>query len=208
MLGDYLETVREIERRMQKMEAQGHVAASTLPDAPVGMPERLRQQLNLMFDLIALAYQANMTRVVTFMMARGSQQAHLQPHRRVRRVPSAVASPERPGEDGEAGRRSRRYHTQVFAKFLDKLAAMPDGDGSLLDHSILLYGSNMSNSNTHNDDPLPSAVLGGGCGKIKGGQHLNYPQDTPLANLLLTLLERAGVPVEKLGNSTGIFSEV
>ena len=103
---------------------------------------------------------------------------------------------------GEAGRRFRRITRQAFAKFLTKLAAMPDGDGSVLDHSILLYGSNMSNSNAHDEFPLPTLVVGGGCGKLKGGQHLKYPEDTPLANLLLTLLERAGVPVEKLGNST------
>ena len=96
----------------------------------------------------------------------------------------------------------------MFAKFLKKLAEMPDGDGTMLDHSIILYGSNMSNSNAHNQFPLPTLVVGGGCGKIKGDQHLRYPDHTPLANLLLTLLDRAGVPVEKLGDSTGEFTEV
>ena len=91
---------------------------------------------------------------------------------------------------------------------LGKLAAMPVGDGSMLDHSILLYGSNMSNSNAHDEFPLPALVVGGGCGRIKGGQHLRYPDRTPLANLLLTLLDRAGIPEEKLGNSTSVFSEV
>jgi hypothetical protein len=100
------------------------------------------------------------------------------------------------------------FHTQMFAGFLDRLAATPDGDGSLLDHSIILFGSNMSNSDRHNNDPLPSAVFGKGCGRIKGGQHLKYPQNTPHANLLLTLLDRAGVPVEKIGDSTGTFAEV
>jgi hypothetical protein len=100
------------------------------------------------------------------------------------------------------------YHSDVLARFAKKLAATPDGDGSLLDHSIVLFGSNMSNSNKHDHDPLPSAVLGRGYGRIKGGQHLKYPQDTPLANLLLTLLNRAGIPGEKLGDSTGLLSEV
>jgi hypothetical protein len=104
--------------------------------------------------------------------------------------------------------RIQNYHTQVFAKFIDKLAKMEDGDGSMLDHSIILYGSNMSNSDLHNNDPLPNAILGGGYGRIKGGQHLKYPQDTPLANLLLTLLNRADVPIESLGNSTGQFAEI
>jgi hypothetical protein len=100
------------------------------------------------------------------------------------------------------------YHSQVFAKFLTKLAATPDGDGSLLDHSILLYGSNMSNSNAHDEYPLPTIVVGGGAGKLKGNQHVKYPEKTPLANLLQTLLDRAGVPVEKFGDSTGLMSEV
>jgi hypothetical protein len=97
---------------------------------------------------------------------------------------------------------------KVFTGFLDRLAATPDGDGTLLDHSIILFGSNMSNSDKHNNDPLPSAVFGRAYGRIKGGQHLKYPQNTPHANLLLTLLDRAGVPVEKIGDSTGTFAEV
>ena len=99
-------------------------------------------------------------------------------------------------------------HSVAFAKFLTKLSKMPDGDGSVLDHSILLYGSNMSNSNAHDEYPLPTIVVGGGAGKIRGHQHLRYPEKTPLANLLRTLLDRAGVPVEKFGDSTGVFSEV
>jgi hypothetical protein len=103
----------------------------------------------------------------------------------------------------------QRYHTQVFADFMTKLAAIPDGDGgSILDNSIFLYGSNMSNSNQHNQFPLPTLVLGGGAGAIKGQQHLVYPDRTPLANLLFTLLLRAGVPVDKVGDSTGELAEV
>jgi hypothetical protein len=100
------------------------------------------------------------------------------------------------------------YHTQVFAKFLDKLAKMPDGDGSVLDHAILLYGSNMSNSNAHDLFPLPTLVVGGANGKIKGGQHLRYPDRTPLANLHLTLLTRAGIPIDKIGDSQHVFEEM
>ena len=104
--------------------------------------------------------------------------------------------------------RIQNYHTQVFAKFIDKLKKTPDGDGSLLDHSIILYGSNMSNSDLHNNDPLPNAILGKGYGKIKGGQHLKFEQDTPHANLLLTLLNKGGVPTDSLGNSTGLFAQI
>jgi hypothetical protein len=102
----------------------------------------------------------------------------------------------------------QNWHTQRFARFAKKLAETPDGDGTLLDHSIILYGSNMSNSDLHNNDPLPNLILGKGYGRIKGGQHLKYPQDTPHANLLLTLLERAGVPATTLGNSSGTFAEI
>ena len=102
----------------------------------------------------------------------------------------------------------QNFHTKVFTGFLDRLAATPDGENSLLHNSIVLFGSNMSNSDRHNNDPLPSAVFGHGGGTIKGGQHLKYPQNTPHANLLLTLLERARVPVEKVGDSTGTFAEV
>ena len=101
------------------------------------------------------------------------------------------------------------YHARIFSRFLDRLSNTPDGDGSLLDHSILLFGSNMSDSNAHNANPLPSALFGGGYGRIKGGQHLSYAADTPHANLILTILERAGIPgIESLGNSTGLLAEV
>ncbi len=163
--------------------------------------------LKLQFDMIALAYQANLTRVATFMMAREvsmrtynnlgvSDAFHPLSHHQ-----------ENPAKI-EKLVKVQNFHTKVFTGFLDKLAATPDGDGSLLDHSIILFGSNMSNSDKHNNDPLPSAVFGGAYGKIKGGQHLHYPQNTPHANLLLTLLDRAGVSVEKVGDSTGTFAEV
>jgi hypothetical protein len=104
--------------------------------------------------------------------------------------------------------RVQAYNTEQFAKFVKKLAETPDGDGSLLDHAILLYGSNMSNSNAHDHFPLPSAILGGGCGKLKGGRHLRYPEETPVANLMMTALLRAGVPIETLGDSTGELAEI
>jgi len=100
------------------------------------------------------------------------------------------------------------YHAKIFARFLDRLSNTPDGDGSILDHSILLFGSNMSDSNAHNANPLPSSIFGNAYGRIKGGQHLVYDQDTPHANLILTLLDRAGIAVDSLGDSTGILAEV
>jgi hypothetical protein len=203
-LGDYLESVREIERRVQKMEAQD-LSSLDLPEVPVGTT--FDQRLNLMFDMIALAYQANLTRVFTFMMAgEGSNVTYN--HIGVSDAFHPLSHHQNDKARKERLVRIQTYHSQAFAKFLTKLAAMPDGDGSVLDHSMLLYGSNMSNSNAHDEFPLPTIVVGGGAGRIKGGQHLKYPDRTPLANLLMTLLDRAGVPVEKVGNSTQVFSEV
>jgi Protein of unknown function (DUF1552) len=203
-LGDYLESVREIERRVQKMDAQD-LTSLDLPDVPVG--PNFDQRLNLMFDMIALAYQANLTRVFTYMMAgEGSNVTYN--HIGVSDAFHPLSHHQNDKAKKDRLIKIQTYHTEVFAKFLDKLSKMPDGDGSVLDHSILLYGSNMSNSNAHDEYPLPTIVVGSGAGKVKGNQHLRYPEKTPLANLLQTLLERAGVPVEKFGDSTGIFSEV
>jgi hypothetical protein len=205
MLSDYLESVREIERRIQKMEARdlSHVA---IPDAPAPVALPFDQHINLLFDLVALAYQANMTRVFTFMMAAevsGQTYNHIG-------VPDAFHPlSHHNNEQAKMDRLAKvqTYHTQVFAKFLDKLAKMPDGDGTMLDHSLLLYGSNMSNSNAHNHYPLPISIVGG-WKTMKGGQHLVLPEHTPLANVLLTMLDRAGIPQDKLGDSTGKLSDV
>jgi hypothetical protein len=205
-LNDYLETVREIERRVQKMEAQD-LSGLNVPDAPAGIPNSFDEHLNLMFDLVALAYQANLTRVFSMMMAAEvSNQTYN--HVGVSDAFHPLSHHQNDKAKMERLVRIQTYHTTVFAKFLTRLAAMKDGDGSVLDHSIILYGSNMSNSNAHNEFPLPSAVLGGGNGKIRGNQHLVYPDHTPLANLLLTLMDRANIPVDEVGDSTGIFSEV
>jgi hypothetical protein len=186
------------------MEAQD-LSSLDLPEIPVGAT--FDQRLNLMFDMLALAYQANLTRVFTFMMAaEGSNTAYN--HIGVSDAFHPLSHHQNDKARKERLVRIQTYHTQAFAKFLAKLEAMPDGDGSMLDHSILLYGSNMSNSNAHDEFPLPTLLVGGGNGRIKGNQHLRYPDRTPLANLLLTVLERAGVPEKTLGNSSGIFSEV
>ena len=203
-LGDYLESVREIERRVQKMEERD-LTSLELPDVPVG--STFDQRLTLMFDMIALAYQANLTRVFTFMMA-GEVTNQTYNHVGVPDAFHPLSHHQNDKTKKDKLVRIQTYHSQAFAKFLAKLAAMPDGDGSMLDHSLLLYGSNMSNSNAHDEFPLPTLVVGGGCGKLKGGQHVRYPDRTQLSNVLLTLLDRAGVPVEKVGNSTGVFSEL
>jgi hypothetical protein len=206
MMSDYLDSVREVERRIQKMMAKVN-SGIDVPNAPQGITEDFARQLDLMFELIALAYQANVTRVTTFMIAK---EVSMRTYNQIG-VPDAFHPLSH--HQGDSAKQERLakiqvYHTEAFARFLKRMAAIKDGDGSLLDHSILLFGSNMSNSDLHNNDPLPLAVLGRGYGKIKGGQHLKYAQDTPLANLILTLLQRGGIPVDKHGNSTGVLTEV
>jgi hypothetical protein len=205
MLSDYLDTVREIERRVQKMEAHdlSHV---DVPNAPAGTPANFEQHIGLMFDLVALAYQANMTRVFSFMMA--AEVSGLT----YNQIGVADAFHPLSHHNNEQAKMDKlvkiqTYHTDILAKFLTKLQKMPDGDGTMLDHSIILYGSNMSNSNAHNHYPLPTALVGG-WNKLKGDQHLKYPDQTPLANMLLTVLDRAGIPMEAFGDSSGKFKEV
>jgi len=205
VLSDYLESVREIERRIQKMEARdlSHV---TIPNAPSGAALPFDEHINLMFDLVALAYQANMTRIFSMMMtaeASGQTYGHI-----------GVSDAFHPlshhnNEQAKMDRlvKVQTYHTQVFAKFLDKLNKMPDGDGTMLEHSLFLYGSNMANSNAHNHYPLPTSLVGG-WKTVKGGQHLVLPDHTPLANVLLTMLDRAGVTQDKIGDSTAKLVEV
>lgn len=206
MLDDYLESVREIERRMQKMEARD-LSSLDLPKAPEGMPERFDQHLNLMFDLTALAWQANLTRVFSMMMA---AEVSGQTYNHIGVSDAFHPLSHHQNDEAKIERLSKiqTYHTEVFSKFVAKVAKMPDGDGTMLDHSIILYGSNMSNSNLHNNYPLPSAIIGGGCGKLKGGIHVKAADKTPHANLLLTLLERAGIPEEAIGDSNAKFVEI
>jgi hypothetical protein len=206
MLNDYLDTVRELERRIQKTRAQD-LSHLKLPNVPVGNPDSFDQTMNLMYDMAALAYQANLTRVMNMMVA---AEVSGRTYNNIG-VPDAFHAVSHHANDPvkkDKLVKIQNYHTKVLAKFLTKLQNTPDGDGSLFDHSIILYGSNMSNSDRHNQFPLPTAFIGGGCGKMKGGRHLRYPDHTPLANALLTMLDRAGVPVEKLGDSTQKFAEV
>ena len=196
--------MREIERRTRNAE-QGDVAKLHLPEVPGATSENFDEHLNLMFDLMALAYQGNLTRIQSFMIA---AEVSDQTYTHIG-VPDAFHALSHHGNDQAKKARLvkiQRYHTQAFARFVGKLANMPDGDGSMLDHSLLLYGSNMSNSNAHNQYPLPTALLGEACGRVKGGQHINFEQRTPLANVLLTMLQRTGVPIDKIGDSTGAIA--
>lgn len=206
MVSNYLDSVREVERRVQMMKAQD-LSNVAIPEAPVGVPADFEAHLKIMFDLIALAYQINLTNVATFMM---EKEVSMRTYTNIG-VSEAFHPLSHHGDDPEKMAKLalvQQYHTQVFSYFLDKLDAMEEAGGSVLDNSIILFGSNMSNSNKHNNDPLPSAIFGHGAGTIRGGQHLAYPQDTPHANLLLTLMNRAGIAEESFGDSTGAFAEV
>ncbi|HEX7079622.1 MAG TPA: DUF1552 domain-containing protein [Gammaproteobacteria bacterium] len=202
----YLDSVREIERRVQ-MASEQDTSTLDIPDAPVGVPNDLETHFKMMFDLMALAVQADLTRIITFSMDR---EASMRTYNNIGISEAFHPLSHHANDPGKLERLAviQTYHTKLFAGFIEKLASTQEGDGTVLDHSMILFGSNMSDSNKHNNDPLPTAVLGHAHGSIKGGQHLKYPQDTRFADLLLTLLHRTGIPVESIGDSGGELSEV
>jgi hypothetical protein len=205
-LEQYMTTVREIERRVQMAE-QRDLSAITLPEAPIGELESFDEQVKLMFDLIALAYQANLTRVASYIMvAEGTQRTYN--HIGVPDAFHPLSHHANKMESLEKLVRIQKYHVERFADFVAKLAATPDGDGSLLDHSLLMYGSNMSNSDRHNNYPLPNILVGGANGRLKGGQQVELPEHTPLTNLLLTVLNKAGLEMQSFADSTGEIAGV
>jgi hypothetical protein len=206
-LDGYLESVREIERRTQKPPAPG-LSKIKIPEAPVGEQDKFDEQVKLMFDLLALAYQADLTRVASYMMvAEGTTRTYNHIG-----VPDAFHPVSHHAND--IGRMDKlvkiqTWHVQKFAEFIAKMAGTPDGDGSLLDHSIFMYGSNMSNSDLHNNYPEPNIVVGAANGRIKlGGKHILLPERTPIANLHLTLLQKFGMERDKFADSTGTIAEL
>lgn len=205
-LSDYLDTVREIERRVQ-LAGERDMSGVDVPAAPVGEFENFDEQLKMMFDLIALAYQADLTRVATLVMAaEGTDRTYEQigvmggfhPTSHHTNDPVRIAELTR----------IQSYHMEHFARFVQKLADTPDGDGSILDHSLFLYGSNMGNSNQHDNYPLPEILVGGASGAHVGGKNLILPERTPLANVHLTILEKLGIAQENFGNSTGLITQI
>jgi hypothetical protein len=206
IVSDYLDSVREIERRVQMAE-KADTSSLEIPDAPVGTPNDITEHFTLMFDLMALAFQADITRVMTFSM---DHEASMRTYTNLG-IAEAFHPLSHHGNNGEKMSKLvqiQRYHAEVFAKFVDRLSKAQEGTGTVLDHSTILFGSNMSNSDKHNNDPLPAAILGHAHGRIKGGQHLKYPQDSRFADLLVTVFDRNNIPVEKHGDSGGILSEL
>jgi Protein of unknown function (DUF1552) len=200
-LTEYLDDVREIERRIQKAEQQVP-ADLKLPEAPVGVPESFDEHFKIMFDLQVLAFRAEITRVATMMYARDTSGA-VYPQSGVRdgfHVASHHAN-NRANMDKFA--LINKYHVEMLAYYLNKLKSTPDGDGSLLDHSMVLYGSSMSNGNQHDHDPLPIVLAGGASGQLQGGRHMQYAPHTPMSNLLLSMLDKLGIQEDHHGDSTG-----
>jgi hypothetical protein len=206
-VAEYLDTVREIERRIQLSEKQTSNTNLDVPASPSGIPEDHEEHTKLMFDLMALAFQADITRISTFMMAREVSYRTF-PKLGISEAFHPASHHQNNPARLEALTKINTYHVSFLAYMLEKLKTTPDGDGNLLDHSLILYGGAMSNSNIHNHSPLPVLVAGGAAGRMKGGRHLKYPENTPMANLLMTILEKAGIPQESVGDSTGFLSEV
>ena len=204
-LSEYLESVRDLEQRIGRAESRGDETEIELPDRPIDVPEDFEEYAKLMFDLLALAYQADITRVGTLMMARETSprtfpqigvpdQHHTVSHHR--------------NDPDYMARKAKidMYHISLLAHFLDRLRSTPDGDGNLLEHSMIVYGGGIGNGNLHEHTNLPCLVAGGGGGRLKGGRHLAYQADTPMANLLLSVLDKAGVQAEELGDSSGLLN--
>ncbi len=198
---EYTESIRDVERRIQKAEEQSAVELPSI-EQPQGAPPVFEDHLALMMDLQLLAFRTDLTRVVSFMIGKeqsarpypqiGVPEAH-HPLSHHNNIPELIAKMSK----------INRYHTQLFSQYLAKLRATPDGDGTLLDHMTILYGAGISNSNRHSGDNLPLMLVGGGAGKLKGGRHLTYTGKPIMANLLVTLMDKLDFPVEKLGGSTG-----
>ena len=202
-LGDYMENLREIERRIAKAEKQNSESTGYgAPDAPVGIPDSFEEHATLLFDLWAIAFQADITRVVSFMLAR-ELSTRTYPQIGVPDGHHPVSHHQNDPQKMDQQAKINTYHMEMFAKFLTKLKNMPDGDGNMLDHSMILYGSGMSNSNVHAHDQLPILIAGGAAGRLKGDRHIKVKNDTPLSNLLVGMLDTAGVHTDHLGDSSG-----
>ena len=200
-LVEYLDAIRDVERRIQRAEEQNDRELPVV-DHPAGVPASFDDHLKLMCDLQVLAYQADLTRVITFMLGRefsgvtypqiGVPDAH-HPITHHQHEPEKVAKVAR----------INAYHVTKFAYLLERMQATPDGDGTLLDHAMLIYGTGMGDCNAHDPRSIPLLLAGGGAGQLRGGRHIRYPKETPLANLHLTLLNKLGVNVDRIGDSTG-----
>ena len=206
IVSDYLDSVREIERRIQIAEGQQDgESALTLPERPIGTPETYEEHAKLMFDLIALAFQADITRVFTFTL--GKEQTN-QPYPQigVNDAHHAVSHHQNDPVKLDKGAKINKYHVELVSQFLNKLKTTPEGDGNLLDHSLVLHGGGISDADAHSHMNLPLVLVGGAGGSLKGGRSVSYPAGTPMNNLHMALLEKVGVRTEKFGDATEALS--
>jgi hypothetical protein len=200
-LNDYLDHVREIEQRIQRSEKQA-AAKATVPDAPIGIPESFEDHAMLMYDLLAVAWEANITRVFTYMKSRDASQ-RVYPNIGVMEPHHAMSHHGNNPEKLANLVKLNTYHVSLFARFLERLQSTPDGDGSLLDHSMILYGSGMSESDTHSRINIPTLLVGGLAGQLKGNRHIQAAKETPFANLMVSLGNKFNCDLEQFGISTG-----
>jgi hypothetical protein len=201
-LSDYLDDIREVERRLQMAETVTVDTANA--ESPIGIPQSFDEHMKLMYDLQVLAFKAEITRVSTLMYARDNGNRTYPASGVVAPFHGASHHSDRP-EGIAAYARINAYHVSLLGYFLEKLRSTPDGDGTLLDHSLVVLGSTMSDGNIHDHAPLPILVAGGASGKLKGGRHLRFPERTPLSNLMLSLLHKVGIERESFGDSTGVL---
>ncbi len=206
-LDQYLDAIRALERRIQLAEVQSADAELPALARPVGIPETFEGHVKLMFDLISLAYQADLTRVFTFMLGR-ELGGRTYPHLGVPDPHHGLSHHRSDPEKLDKLTRINTYHMGLFTHLLESLGSAPDGDGTVLDHSMVLYGGGLGDSNDHAHFDLPELVVGGGSGRLKGGRHLQYPKDTPMNNLLVSMLDKAGLPADQFGDSTGRLKEL
>ncbi|PYQ96900.1 MAG: hypothetical protein DMF95_30790 [Acidobacteria bacterium] len=201
-VAEYLDSMREIERRIQVAEKQSGESPIALPDRPVGAPESYDEHAKLMFDLALVAFQADITRVFTLLLGR-EQTNRPYPFIGVPEAHHSISHHQNDPVKLAKAAKINAYHIDLLARFAGRLRDIEDGDGTLLDHSMILQGGGLSNSDQHSHIDLPLVLVGGGAGQLKGGRHLRFPKDTPMNNLHMSLLEKVGVPVEKFGDSTG-----
>ena len=206
-LDEYLESVRDIERRIQKAEEQIDRDLPLMERPSGAIPATFEAHCKVMMDLQVLAYQTDMTRVITFMISKELSN-HTYPEIGVPEPHHPLSHHQERPESLEKLVKLQTFHMQMFAYYLEKLRSTPDGDGSLLDHILIMYGSGMGNSNLHDPRNLPMLVAGGGSGRIDTGNHIRCPEGTPLSNLFLTLLNKVGVPAENIGDSTGQIQQI
>src|SRR6516225_9242053 len=200
-VGEYTDAIRDVERRIQRAEEQSDIQLPSI-DQPQGVPPVFEDHLTLMLDLQLLAFQSDLTRVISFMIGK-EQSARPYPQIGVPEAHHPLSHHDNVPELIAHMSKINRYHVELFSKYLAKLRATPDGDGTLLDHMMILYGSGISNSQRHAGNDLPIMLVGGGAGTLKGGRHIKYKDNPSNANLLVTLMDKMGVPVEKVGGSNG-----